>query len=284
MAQLRTLLFSPGSKQKVIDKALSSSADAVILDLEDSVAGAEKDLARQLIREAIVARGAGTPELWVRVNGTASGRVAGDLDAVVVSGLAGIMFPKAESGKEIKGLDAMIGRREAVCRLPAGSIKLIPIMETGKGVIDALDIATASSRIVAITFGAEDYTLDVGAVRSKEGWEIFYARSALVAAAAAAGVQIVDTVYTDLNDEEGLIADSQFGRRLGFTGKNLIHPKQIEAVARVFSPSPEEIAYARRIVDAFSSSASGVISLDGKMIDPPVYERARRILSLAEGS
>lgn len=283
MGLLRTLLFVPGNRQKVVEKAFGSNADALVLDLEDAVVAGDKPLAREIIRDAISRREAGTPELWVRVNGTASGLVAADLDAVVVPGLAGIMFPKADSADDIKKLDEAIAQREVAAGIPVGTVKILPIMETGKGVLRALEIATASKRIVAITFGAEDYTLDVGAIRSKEGQEIFYARSTIVAAAAAAGVQAIDTVFTDLNDEEGLIADSKFGRKLGFSGKNLIHPKQIEPVAEVFSPSPDEVAYARRIVDAFNASSTGVISLDGKMIDPPVYERARRILSMAEG-
>ena len=284
MVLLRTLLFVPGNKQRVVDKALASNADALVLDLEDSVAAADKQLAREIIRETLAKRGSGAPQLWVRVNGTASGLVENDLDAVVVNGLAGIMFPKADSVDDIRRLDDSIGLRENAAGIAAGTVKILPILETGKGIFRVFEIATASDRVAAITFGAEDYTLDVGAIRSKEGQEIFYARSAVVAAAAAARVQAIDTVFTDLDDEEGLIADCWFGRRLGFSGKNLIHPKQIEPVTKVFSPSPEEISYARRVVDAFNASGTGVISLDGKMIDPPVYERARRILSLAEGA
>ncbi|MBI4322129.1 MAG: CoA ester lyase [Chloroflexi bacterium] len=281
MELLRTLLFVPGNRQKMIDKAISLAADALVLDLEDSVAPAEKELARQTIRESLSNRVPGGPDLYVRVNGTATGLIEADLDAVVVPGLAGIMLPKAESAEQVRHVDALIARREAKVGLPEGSLKLIPIMETARGIIQAVDITGASERTVAIAFGAEDFTLDIGTTRSKEGSELFHARSAMVLAAAAHGVQALDTVFSDVADDEGLLADATLGRRLGFSGKCLIHPKQIAPVTQVYSPSPEEITYAQRIVEAFQASGSGVISLDGKMIDPPVYQRAKRVLERA---
>lgn len=295
--RLRTLLFIPGNRPNMLAKIPALSADALALDLEDSVPLQEKDVARALVRNALSSYGAKTESiradtainagqklLFVRLNALSTGLTGADLEAVAVPGLDGVIYPKAESPEDIRTVEALISQAEARVGLPSGALRLVAIVETAKGVINAHTIAMASPRLVAIAFGGEDFATDIGVQRTKEGTELLHARSHVALAAKAAGIGALDTVCVYLDDEEQLLKECRLARQLGFSGKLAIHPKQIPAIISTFSPTPEEVAYARRVVEAFDAAqAAGLaaVSLDGKMIDIPIAERYRRILEAA---
>jgi citrate lyase subunit beta/citryl-CoA lyase len=269
----------------MLEKATGLGADGVIFDLEDAVPAREKEGARQMLGAFLAGRGVvGEAATFVRVNGLSSGHLEADLREVVQPSLRGVCLPKASTAADIHRLSLLLKEAEQASGLPWGSVGIIPLIETAKGVINAYQIAGASPRVLAIALGAEDLTLDLGVERSAEGLELLYSRSHLVIAARAAGIPAIDAIYPDLSDEEGLIREARLGRQLGFQGKLVIHPKQVDPVNAAFSPSPEEIAQARRIVQAFQtaqSAGSGVVLLDGKMVDMPVVARARRILEVS---
>jgi len=285
MRLLRSPLFTPGNNMRMIHKIPTLTADAVILDLEDSVPMAEKDTARIFIRDSLDVVCSGTADVYVRVNGLMTGLTAEDCEFVVQKGISGIMLPKVESQNEVIEAEKIIGELERKRGLEPGSITLIPTLETAKGVVNAYEIASSSKRVVAIGFGAVDFTRDMGVSLSKEGTELFFARSYVALAARAAGTQAIDTVFIDLADKEGLIKDSMLAKQLGFKGKFLIHPSQIEPVNRIFSPSEKEIEYAKKVVQAFKEAEAkglGAASLEGRMIDIAVYRQAEDLLKLAE--
>jgi len=285
MRLLRSVLFTPGNNMRMIHKIPTLAADAVILDLEDSVPMREKDTARVFIRDSLDVAGSGTADVYVRVNGLITGLTAEDCEFVVQKGVAGIMLPKVESKEEVTKAEKIIEELERKRGLEVGSITLIPTLETAKGVINVYEIATSSKRVIAIGFGAVDFTRDMGTSLSKEGTELFFARSLCAVAARAAGIQALDTVFIDLADREGLIKDSQLAKQLGFKGKFLIHPSQIDTVNRIFSPSEKEIEYAKKVVSAFKEAEAkglGAASLEGRMIDIAVYRQAQDLLALAE--
>jgi len=285
MRLLRSALFTPGNNMRMIHKIPTLTADAVILDLEDSVPMAEKDTARIFIRDSLDVVCSGTADVYVRVNGLMTGLTAEDCEFVVQKGISGIMLPKVESQNEVIEAEKIIGELERKRGLEPGSITLIPTLETAKGVVNAYEIASSSKRVVAIGFGAVDFTRDMGVSLSKEGTELFFARSYVALAARAAGTQAIDTVFIDLADKEGLIKDSMLAKQLGFKGKFLIHPSQIEPVNRIFSPSEKEIEYAKKVVQAFKEAEAkglGAASLEGRMIDIAVYRQAEDLLKLAE--
>lgn len=265
---------------KKINKALASSSDCLILDLEDAVALSEKESAQILIRDVLKERKG--RQAYVRINGIDTPFCYKDLKTVISSQPTGIMLPKAESAYHIKCIDWLITQLEAEAKLPVGQIELIPIIETGRGVIHAAEIAGASPRLKCIAFGAVDYTLDIGTKLSGEGHELFYARAHIVAASREGGCeQPIDTVYPNFRDAEGLRRESTFVRNLGFQGKMVIHPDQVGIVHEVFSATQEELAYARKVVAAFDAAEKqGIasVNLDGKMIDYPVMKRAKQLL------
>jgi len=282
---LRTLLFVPGNRESMIQKARLLPADVLVLDLEDSVPLEEKGRARELVRRSISGLALAGQKVFVRVNPIAGGLAEDDLKAVVCQGLDGISLPKVDSGEDIERVDALLNALERGKGLKPGYIKLIPWVETAKAILNAFEIASSSSRVAGIAFGAEDFTRDMEIVRSKVGDELLYPRSMVAIAAKAAGVAALDTPYTEFKDEQGLIEESKLARKLGFRGKFVIHPSQIEPVNQIFSPSPEEVAHARRVVEAFEAAkarGSAATSLDGMMIDTPIAERARRLLMLAQ--
>lgn len=284
MKLLRSLLFVPGNRQKMLDKARSFACDAVILDLEDAVPPAEKAAARTMVRTALETGGFRAP-VAVRVNDFGTGQTENDLEAVVLPGLAAVCLPKAGKPADVERLDSLLGKLEREGGLQAGSLAVLLLIETALGVIHAYRLATASKRVRALCFGGEDFCRDVGALRTKEGLEISHARGQILIAARAAGVAAVDTVYTDVNDQKGLLAEARLIRQMGYSGKLLVHPAQIEALHRAFAPTADEIDYAHRVMKAFEEAAlrgEGVFSLDGKMIDEPIKARAREILMLAE--
>ncbi len=278
----RSRLYLPGNEPKFFLNAALHEPDGVILDLEDSVAPSEKDAARILVRNALRAVDFGKCERMVRINQGERGLL--DLDAVVPQNVHVILVPKTETAEAVRAVDA---RAEKI-RKAAGFKKpclLMPIIESSLGCFEAPYIASASPNVVALTIGLEDYTADIGAQRTLEGRESFWARSIVVNAARAAGVTPIDTVFSDIADVEGLKAACIEAKGLGFEGKGCIHPRQVPVVHEAFAPSPEEIEKAKKIVLAFEEAEKkklGVVSLGSKMVDPPVVKRAMRAVKMAE--
>lgn len=282
MSLYRTVLFAPANDLRKAGKALLLEADGVVLDLEDAVAFSEKRKARITIQEALNLPRKG--RVFVRINSAQSDFILGDLLAVVGSSkIDGIVLAKTESAEEVRQVDWLITKLEKERELPKGQLEVVPFIESARAVLDSHVIASACSRVHRLFFGGIDYLLDIGASYSKEA--LFFARSQLVAASRAAGIESpIDTVYPDLKDDEGLIADAWQARLLGFQGKLVIHPRQVGPINEVFTPSEAEIEWARKIVTAFEEAEAGgvaVIQVDGKMIEYPIVNRARQILALA---
>ncbi len=276
----RSMLFIPGNNPGMLQNGGVFGADSVILDLEDAVAPTEKDAARFLIAHALRTVDYGCSEKVIRINPLDT-FAAEDIKAIVPCCPDTILVPKVESAEDIHAAAAMIAAAERPNQTP---VKIIALLETPRGIIEAYNIAKADPRVVALALGAEDYTAGLGAIRSKEGTEIFTARTIVVNAAAAADVQSIDTPYTDANDEDGLLADTEMAKQLGFKGKLSINPRQIETIHTVFNPSEKDIEWAEQVVFAIrkaEAEGSGVASLNGKMVDLPVVNRAERTLRLA---
>ena len=282
---LRSMLFTPGNKPRMIAKTGTLGSDAVILDLEDAVPLAEKESARALVKDAIKQVGVAGAQVFVRVNAVPTGLVADDLSWSVQAGLAGIVLPKAESGEEIASVGESIAELERERRMELGSVALVPLLETARGVLKANEIARASKRSIAVAFGAVDFTRDMGISLSKDGQEIHYAMSHVALAARAADVVAIDSPCVEFDDPDRLAWEARRARQLGFRGKLLIHPCQIECVNQLFSPSEEELEYARKVATAFESAQErglGAVSLEGKMIDIANLRHAEEVLSWVE--
>jgi len=287
---MRSLLFVPGDSPKKLAKGLESGADALILDLEDSVAGDRKAEARATALAFLKDAGSEgkRPHLLVRVNGLDTGLTDADLDAVVAGRPDAILLPKAEGGPSVIHLDAKLAAREALAGLPDGAIGIMAIAtETAAALFAAGTYAGASPRLSALTWGAEDLSADIGAEtnRDKDGGftgPFRLARSLCVAAAAAAKVAALDTVFIDFRNAEGLRREAEEARRDGFVGKMAIHPGQVAVINEVFTPSPAQIAKAEAVIAAFAASPGvGVVGIDGVMYDRPHLERAKRLLARA---
>jgi len=279
------MLFVPGNNMRMIHKSSSLDTDSIILDLEDAVPVAEKETARIFVRDSVELVKRGGADVYVRVNALSSGLVQKDLDMAIREGLDGIVLPKCETRADILKIEDLIREKEVEQNVEAGVIGILPLLETAKGVLSAYDIASASSRVIALGFGAVDYTRDMRVAISKEGVELLYPRSHIAVASRAAGIQAVDSPWIDILDKEGLTKDSSLARQLGFNGKMLIHPSQIDVVNRIFSPSEAEIEYARKIVAAHEQAQArgvGATSLDQKMIDIATFRQAQELLMLAE--
>jgi citrate lyase subunit beta/citryl-CoA lyase len=281
MSIYRTILFAPANDLRKAGKALMLEADGVVLDLEDAVATSEKRKARITIQEALNLPHKG--RVFIRVNSARSNFILGDLLAVVGSSkIDGIVLAKAESAEEVRWVDWLITKLEQERELPKDQLELIPFIESARAVLDSYVIASACPRVHRLFFGGIDYLLDICASYSKEA--LFFARSQLVISSRAAGIESpVDTVYPDFKDIEGLVADARLARQIGFQGKLVIHPGQVNPVNEVFMPSADEIEWAGKIISAFEEAeASGiaVIQIDGKMIEYPVVNRARQVLAL----
>lgn len=277
----RTRLYLPGNEPKFFPNAGLHRPDAVVLDLEDSVSPDEKAAARILVRNAIRAVDFHGAEVSVRINQGRPG--LDDLRAVLPSHPDMILIPKCEDADEVQAVDAEIRTNEKKEKGRPQPL-LLPIIETALGVVNAYRVATASSRVCGLAIGLEDYTADIGAERTLGGKESFFARSAVINAARAAGVQALDSVFSDVDDVEGLRESTLEAKSLGFDGKGCIHPRQIRVIHDAFAPTAEEIEKSRRIVDAAAearANGSGVVALGSKMIDAPVVARAERILRLA---
>ena len=274
----RSRLYLPGNQPDLMLNAGLFSPDAVILDLEDAVAPAHKHAARYLVRNALRAVDFGGAERMVRINQLPAG--LDDLPFLVRQNVHTILVPKAESGEQITAVVERIKELE-----PDRTIFLMPILESALGMERAFEIASAHPWVVAMAFGAEDFTKDIGAARTEAGTESFVARSRLVLAARAAGVQPIDTVYSNVANAEGLLASTREAIMLGFDGKGCIHPRQVNVIHEAFRPAEKDVAYACKVKEAMERAEArgdGAISIGSKMIDPPVVARARRVLKLAE--
>ena len=289
MMVLRSMLFVPGNNPKMISKAISLPADAIIFDLEDAVPLTDKEAARSMVRDAIKTVKAGGPSVFVRINALTTGFTAEDLNYIVIDGLDGVLLSKAETEDDIIKLDRMLKEVEDKSGTAAGTVKIIPILETAKGIIKAYEIASAGERIVATAFGAGDYYRDMGrstASISPEQTELLFARSQVVIASRAAGVQAIDTAFFGLlTDLDSFRKEAMLALQLGFKGKILIHPTQIDIANEVFSPSPDDIAGAQKVVKAFEEAQSkglGATSLEGKMIDYMTYCQAKDLIDFVD--
>lgn len=281
----RSMLFLPGNTPNIIINGEILGADAVILDLEDAVSPAEKDAARILVRNAIKYMGFGKCEVIVRINATDTAFWRKDLEAIIPVRPSLIMPPKTACAEDVRRVDAYISELEEKLGLEQGSVGLIPLIETALGVENAYQIASASPRVKAIFLGGEDLTADLRCKRTKEGHEIAYARSRMVVAARAAGVDVYDTPFTDVNDDEGIYVDAQYAKSLGFTGKSAISPRHVKAINEVFSPTKADIDYAYEVMEAIrigNEQGKGAVSLRGKMIDAPIVARAQQTIAAAE--
>jgi citrate lyase subunit beta/citryl-CoA lyase len=284
MTLCRSFLFAPANHARRVEKALTLAADAVILDLEDAVAVAEKPAARQAVLAALA-----RPRrcrFYVRVNAMGTEWGYADLVGVVVPGVDGIVLPKLESADEIKAADWVIGAVEREHGLPPGRIDLLPIIETAAGFTNLETIARAKTRVRRLAFGAGDFTFDLGITWSRGELELLPYRSAFVVISRAAGLEApVDTVWVDLKDAEGFAQSSAHVRALGFQGKLCIHPDQVPVANQIFSPDEQAVAQARRVIEAFNQAeAQGLasIQLDGRFIDYPIVFAARRVVAQAE--
>ncbi len=281
----RTSLYIPGNNPGMLVNAAVFGADSVIFDLEDAIPLAEKDSARILVRNALRSLRYPGTEVTVRVNSLSTPFGRADFEEIVPLAPSALRLPKCERAADLREADELISELERRSGLPAGSVKIIPIIETALGGSNLLEIARSSGRIAALNYGAEDYTADLGAVRTREGRELDDIRARTVMAARIAGVQALDSVFTDVNDSEGLFAEVVRIRGLGFDGKSVIHPRQVSVVHRAFTPSDREVSFAQRVLKAMEEAErknSGVLSLDGRMVDAPVVAKARKTLALAE--
>ncbi|MBM4261653.1 MAG: CoA ester lyase [Deltaproteobacteria bacterium] len=288
MDLIRSWMFVPGHRQKMIDKALGLTADAIMLDIEDGVAPNEKDAARKNIADSLGrGKAAGTPARYVRINAIGHPRMNADLAAVIRPGLEGLVCPKVDTVDEVRKVDGILSEQEPKNQLAKGSVKLLIAIESPKGLYNAPAIAAASPRVTGLLFGAEDFGREINlpAIREGEARDLIYARSSMVIAAASAHVQAIDGVWVDLNDTQGLFGFAKQSRQLGFSGMSCIHPSQVDAINTTFSPTPAEIDYCQKVLQAFDEAnarGDGSIAFGGQLIDRPIVERARRTIEMAK--
>jgi citrate lyase beta subunit len=286
MRARRALLYTPGDDLLKIRKAANLDVDCVCLDMEDGVAPNRKVEARRIIIEALNSLDFGNSERLVRINSIGSGLESDDLAILTNTKPDAVVIPKIEYGAQIRWVSAIISDYENRLGWPKHSIPLLVGVETALGIINLSQIASADPRLEAIIFGAEDFAGDIGATRTEEGWEIFYARSAVITHASAFGLQAIDIVHIDYKDVEGLRKEALVGAHMAFAGKQIIHPTQIDPVQEAFTPSDEAIAHARRVKEAFDQQEVGIgaFGLDGNMIDAPIVKAAERVLVLAKAA
>jgi len=287
MRARRALLYVPGSDTRKMAKAAGLGADSVCFDLEDGVAPNQKVAARPLVAEALRSLNFGKSEKLARINAIGSGFEAEDLDAIVPARPDGIVIPKVNNADEVRWVSERIKNLERSNVIPEGTIALIGMIENARGVLNLAQIASADTRLQALIFGAEDYAADVGATRTREGIEVLYARSAVVAACAAFGLQAIDLLFLDFHDSEGLRGEAQRGAQLGFSGMQVIHPNQVPLVQEVFTPDDVTIAQAQRITAAAAENLAqgrGAFALDDKMVDMPIIKAAERLLARARAA
>lgn len=279
----RAMMFMPGNNPAMLQNAGLYGADTVIFDLEDAVAITEKDAARHLVHSAL-SKMKYPCEIAIRINHIQTPYGAEDLRVVLPAKPDLIRLPKAENAQDIKEVEAYIDEAEVKYGFKPGSIKMMAAIETAKGLMNAYEVATASPRMVALAIGGEDFVADLKTNRTKGGMELFVARSQLLLAARAAGIQVIDSVFSDANDEETFIAETTRIKEMGFDGKSVINPRQVRMVQQIFRPTEKEIKQAQRILAAYQDALdrnAGVVALDGKMIDTPIVKRAERVLAYA---
>jgi citrate lyase beta subunit len=287
MHSRRALLYMPGDDRRKIEKATTLGVDCICMDMEDGVAITQKTEARAVIAQAMKELDFGGAERSIRINSVGSGFEKYDLAAAVATDPDVVVVPKVETAAQVRAISDYIEMYESSARKAVGRIRMLVGVETAKGVLNLKEIAEADRRLEAIIFGAEDYAASIGATRTKEATEVLYARSAVVTACAANDLQAIDMVYIDFRDVEGLRAESEQGARLGFSGKQIIHPNQVAPVQEAFTPSDEALEYAQRVVDAFTASQKegrGAFALDGKMIDMPLLKNAQKVLDRAKAA
>ena len=281
----RSMLFLPGNTPNMLINGNCLGSDAVIFDLEDAVSPAEKDAARILVRNTMRYMDFRGCEIIVRINSIDTAFWKKDIDEILPQKPGLILLPKTGSPQDVLEADAYITQVEEKLGFEKNTVGLMPLIETAMGVENAFSIASSTTRVKALFLGAEDLTADLQCKRTKEGREIEYARTRLVVAARAAGVDVYDTPFTDVNDDEGILKDAQLAKALGFTGKASISPRHVEVINSVFSPTPKDVDYAYEVMEAIAlaeQQGKGAIALHGKMIDAPIVNRAKQTIAMAE--
>ncbi len=285
MRPCRSMLYIPGDAPGMIQHAPIFGADSILLDLEDAVALTEKDAARRMVACFLKYYDFKNLIVTVRVNGADTEFFEDDLEEIIPCAPVAIRLPKCNGPEDVIAADKKIEEIEKKHSMTVGKVRIHAMIETAMGIENAFLIASACPRVQALTIGGQDLTADMGVQKTKEGLELFYARSRVVVAAHAAGVDVYDTVWADIKDKEGLFKESQLIVNLGFTGKAAIHPDQIDTIHKAFMPNEKELKKAERIMEAAEKAqkeGKGVISIDGKMVDAPVLARARHLLELAD--
>ncbi|EGO8716753.1 citrate (pro-3S)-lyase subunit beta [Enterococcus faecalis] len=279
----RTMMFVPGANAAMLRDAPLYGADSIMFDLEDAVSLKEKDSARVLVHSALKTFDYGNIEIVVRINALDAGG-AEDIEAMVLAGVDVIRLPKTETAQDIIDVEAIITEVEQQNDIPVGTTKMMAAIESAEGVLNAPAIAKSSTRLIGIALGAEDYVTNMKTRRHPDGQELFFARSMILHAARAAGIAAIDTVYSDVDNTEGFEAEVRLIKQLGFDGKSVINPRQIPLVNTIYAPTEKEIQNAKEVIWGIreaEAKGSGVISVNGKMVDKPIVERAERVIALA---
>ena len=279
----RTMMFVPGANAAMLRDAPLYGADSIMFDLEDAVSLKEKDSARVLVHSALKTFDYGNIEIVVRINALDAGG-AEDIEAMVLAGVDVIRLPKTETAQDIIDVEAVITEVEQQNDIPVGTTKMMAAIESAEGVLNAPAIAKSSTRLIGIALGAEDYVTNMKTRRHPDGQELFFARSMILHAARAAGIAAIDTVYSDVDNTEGFEAEVRLIKQLGFDGKSVINPRQIALVNTIYAPTEKEIQNAKEVIWGIreaEAKGSGVISVNGKMVDKPIVERAERVIALA---
>lgn len=283
----RTMMFAPANNPKMLVSAHLYGADCILFDLEDAIKYADKDAARDLLAEALKNIDYGKTEIFARINPLNTEFGKDDVRILVPAGLRNMRLAMCEKPEQVKELDQLLTEIEKENNLEIGVCKIQCSLETPLAVMNAVSIATASPRVISISFGAEDFTRTLGATRTRDGKELFVARSMIVMAAAIAGIDAIDTVWSNLEDKEGFEEEVKVAMELGFAGKSCIHPSQIVTVHKIFTPNKEEIEKSLEIVEAAKKadiSRGGVITVNGKMVDIPVIAKAEKVVRLAKSA
>lgn len=282
----RTMMFVPGNNAAMLRDAALYGADSIMFDLEDSVSLNEKDTARTLVHFALQTFDYSNVETVVRINSLdTTGRL--DIEAMVTAGVDVIRLPKTETAQDIHDVEEVITEMEEKYGIPVGTTRMMAAIESATGVLNAREIAKASDRLIGIALGAEDYVTNLRTKRYPDGKELFFGRSMILHAAREAGIVAIDTVYSDVNNMEGFAEEVRMIKQLGFDGKSVINPRQIPVVHEIYAPTEEEIQHALEVIAAIKEAearGSGVISLNGKMVDKPIVERAARVIELAKAA